>query len=86
MTNASQTKTALTDVGTFEAMLAVADLDYNTSPAVNNTYCGSAALSSQNMTGNYLRYRDNAYVAGSNWGANYDLVTESTTKIACFYI
>lgn len=87
MSRASEVKQALIDVGTWGLMISVADYDFATIPQTNQAYCESIAINSGSFTGSYVRSSSGtSYGSGSNWASSYGLVTDSTTKIACFYI
>lgn len=86
MTNAQSVKNALTGIGSWDALISVADIDFATELDTNNTYCRCAVYDSSNLTGTYERYRNNAYNTVQNWTQQYDLVIGNTTKLANFYL
>lgn len=85
-TTADELSSAFASIGTYNAMLSVADRDYNTAPEVDNTYCESITINSGSFSGSYIRYRGGSYAYGSNWGSAYNMITDNDTRIACFYI
>lgn len=78
--------TALSGVGTWDVMLAVADLDFGIIPATNQTYCESITKNSANITGTYIRTSNGTYAGVNNWDGNYSCIVSADTKIACFYL
>lgn len=86
LSNAQSVKDALVGIGAWTAIVSVADIDFNTLPLTNNTLCTYCAVDSTNVSCSWERVRNGAYNTGSSTQASYDLVVESATKLANFYL
>lgn len=86
MSNAQSLKNALVGIGSWSAIITVADLDFNSMPGTNNTFCCCCAIDSSNMSGYWERVRSGLYNIGSSWTNSYDLIVDNSTKLANFYL
>lgn len=82
-TRANTVKSALDGINSTSPMLSIADLDFNSVPQQNQTYC----VSITNIpNAPYLRSSASGYQMNTNWTTNYGLYINNGVTIACFYI
>ena len=86
ITRANALQTALENIGNWSVILSVPDIDFNTFPEVNRTYCCSISRHTPNFAGMYIRTNSGAYQSVTNWTSSYDCQVADGTKIANFYL
>lgn len=87
ITRANALETAFANIAEWNCLVSVADIDFNTTPSVNRTYCESIVTNRSNFTGNgtFIRTNGDATQSVTNWSASYDCQVADTTLIANFY-
>jgi len=83
---ANELSAAFASVGTYSAMLSVLDWDYSTPPDVDGAFVESVTKNNGSYIGSFVRHINGRYGSGASWFASVALATDSTAKIACFYI
>lgn len=86
ITRANALQAALEDISNWSVIISVPDIDFNTFPEVNRTYCCSIARHNPDFTGCYIRTNSGAYQEVTNWSSLYDCQVADGTKIANFYL
>lgn len=79
---------AIANVGQWQGLLAVPDIDFSTIPSTNRTFCGGVFTNNNGTkTIGFVRVNNGAY-AGVNTASDMSntAIVETGTKVACFYI